>query len=128
MAKVVTPSFDWAPQLVVGTERIATVATRLAVKYARLLPIKLVPVPIEMPPMVEMLQWHRAHDHDPAHSWLRAQMREAVTITAGRAQLEASGGVTLDSVRAIAETGVDRISIGGLTKDIAGVDLSMRFV
>lgn len=76
--EVVTPSFDLAPHLVVGTGRIATVATRLAVKYAGLLPIKLVPVPIAMPPMVEMLQWHRAHDHDPAHVWLRAQMRDAV--------------------------------------------------
>lgn len=56
------------------------------------------------------------------------QMREAVTITAGRAQLEASGGITLDNVRAIAETGVDRISIGSLTKDIRAVDLSMRFI
>ncbi len=55
------------------------------------------------------------------------QMREAVTITAGRAKLEASGGITLDTVRAIAETGVDRISIGALTKDIKAVDLSMRF-
>lgn len=55
------------------------------------------------------------------------QMREAVRITAGRAQLEASGGVTLESVRAIAETGVDRISIGALTKDIKAIDLSMRF-
>jgi len=55
------------------------------------------------------------------------QMREAVTIAAGRAQLEASGGITLDNVRAIAETGVDRISIGSLTKDIKAVDLSMRF-
>ena len=56
-----------------------------------------------------------------------AQMREAVKITAGRAQLEASGGVTLSTVRAIALTGVDRISIGGLTKDVEAVDLSMRF-
>ena len=56
-----------------------------------------------------------------------AQMREAVAITAERAQLEASGGITLDNVRAIAETGVDRISIGALTKDIKAVDLSMRF-
>ncbi len=56
------------------------------------------------------------------------QMREAVKITAGRAQLEASGGITLDNVRAIAETGVDRISIGSLTKDIRAVDLSMRFI
>lgn len=54
-------------------------------------------------------------------------MREAVKLTAGRAELEASGGVNLDSVRAIAETGVDRISIGSLTKDIQAVDLSMRF-
>jgi nicotinate-nucleotide pyrophosphorylase (carboxylating) len=55
------------------------------------------------------------------------QMREAVRITAGRAELEASGGITLATVRTIAETGVDRISIGGLTKDVKAVDLSMRF-
>lgn len=55
------------------------------------------------------------------------QMREAVQWTAGRALLEASGGITLENVRAIAETGVDRISIGALTKDIRAVDLSMRF-
>jgi nicotinate-nucleotide pyrophosphorylase (carboxylating) len=54
-------------------------------------------------------------------------MCEAVKLTAGNAELEASGGVTLDSVRAIAETGVDRISIGSLTKDIQAIDLSMRF-
>jgi nicotinate-nucleotide pyrophosphorylase (carboxylating) len=56
-----------------------------------------------------------------------AGLREAVKVTAGRAALEASGGVTLDTVRAIAETGVDRISIGTLTKDVHAVDLSMRF-
>ena len=54
-------------------------------------------------------------------------MREAVKLTQGRAQLEASGGVNLDTVRAIAETGVDRISIGSLTKDVQAIDLSMRF-
>ena len=54
-------------------------------------------------------------------------MRAAVKLTAGRAELEASGGVNLDTVRAIAETGVDRISVGALTKDIQAVDLSMRF-
>ena len=57
-----------------------------------------------------------------------AGFREAVRVTAGRAALEASGGVNLDTVRAIAETGVDRISIGTLTKDIRAIDLSMRFV
>lgn len=55
------------------------------------------------------------------------QMSEAVKIAAGRAELEASGGITLENVRAIAETGVDRISIGSLTKDIKAADLSMRF-
>ena len=56
-----------------------------------------------------------------------AQLREAVKITNGRAELEASGGVNLQTVRAIAETGVDRISVGSLTKDIQALDLSMRF-
>jgi len=56
-----------------------------------------------------------------------ATMREAVRTAAGRAELEASGGVTLDTIRAVAETGVDRISIGSLTKDIEAADLSLRF-
>lgn len=57
-----------------------------------------------------------------------AQMRDAVIHTAGRAELEASGGISLDNVRAFAETGVDRISIGALTKDVTAVDLSMRIL
>ena len=55
-----------------------------------------------------------------------ATLREAVRINEGRAILEISGGVTLDSVRALAETGVDRISIGALTKDVKAIDFSMR--
>lgn len=54
-------------------------------------------------------------------------LHEAVRINAGRAVLEISGGVTLEGLRALAETGVDRISIGGLTKDVRAVDFSMRF-
>ena len=53
-------------------------------------------------------------------------MRQAVAITQGRAKLEASGGVNETTLRAIAETGVDYISIGTLTKDVKAVDLSMR--
>ena len=56
-----------------------------------------------------------------------ALLREAVKLANGRAELEASGGVNLQTVRAIAETGVDRISVGSLTKDIQALDLSMRF-
>lgn len=55
-----------------------------------------------------------------------ADMRLAVGHAAKRAELEASGGITLENVRLVAETGVDRISIGALTKDIKAIDLSMR--
>lgn len=54
-------------------------------------------------------------------------MREAVALTDGRCELEASGNVTLDTLSAIAATGVDFISIGALTKDVKALDLSMRF-
>ncbi len=57
-----------------------------------------------------------------------AKMREAVGIAGERAELEASGGVSLESVRAVAETGVHRISVGSLTKDVKALDLSMRFL
>lgn len=53
-------------------------------------------------------------------------MRTAVSLTAGRAKLEASGGITESTLRTIAETGVDYISIGTLTKDVKALDLSMR--
>ena len=57
-----------------------------------------------------------------------SQMKDAVALTNKRALLEASGGITMSSIVAIAETGVDRISIGTLTKDIDSIDLSMRLV
>ncbi len=56
------------------------------------------------------------------------QMREAVAFNAGRAVLEASGGVNRQTARAIAETGVDRISIGSLTKDVTATDYSLRVI
>jgi len=54
-------------------------------------------------------------------------MREAVRVTAGRAELEVSGGVTEETLRTIAETGVDRISLGKLTKNARAIDFSLRF-
>ena len=53
-------------------------------------------------------------------------LREAVARTAGRARLEASGGITLDTVRAVAETGVDAISIGALTHSVTALDVSLE--
>ena len=55
-------------------------------------------------------------------------MRQAVTLTQGRAKLEVSGNVSLKTIRSIAETGVDFISVGALTKHVNAIDLSMRIV
>src|SRR5687768_362347 len=55
-----------------------------------------------------------------------AQLREAVERTGGRVPLEASGGITLETIRAVAETGVDRISVGALTHSVVALDISMR--
>jgi LysR family nod box-dependent transcriptional activator len=83
IVEVVTPTFDLAPQLVVGTDRIATVPTRLACKYAKFLPLKLLPLPVDIPPIHEKLQWHRAHSQDPANTWLRTQLKKAVARVSG---------------------------------------------
>jgi nicotinate-nucleotide pyrophosphorylase (carboxylating) len=53
------------------------------------------------------------------------ELRKAVELTAGRAELEASGGLTLDTIRAVAETGVDYISVGALTHSAPALDLSL---
>lgn len=55
------------------------------------------------------------------------ELREAVTVANGHVRLEASGGITLKNIAEIADTGVDCISVGGLTKDVEAIDLSMRF-
>jgi len=56
------------------------------------------------------------------------QINQAVKINNHRVKLEVSGNVNLDSIRAIAETGVDYISVGALTKNIKAIDLSMRLI
>ena len=53
-------------------------------------------------------------------------LRQAVELVAGRAELEASGGVSLETVRAIAETGVDFVSVGALTHSARAVDISFK--
>jgi len=80
-AEVVAHSFDVVPHLIVGTNRIATVATRLARKYAKFLPLKLVPLPAHVPSMTEVLQWHKFHDRDPSYVWFRGVLRDHWTQT-----------------------------------------------
>ena len=72
------PAFSLAPRLVEGTDRVATITTRLAAKCAEILPLRLLPLPIAMPPMVEMLQWHKVHEYDPAHAWFRRLLKQVV--------------------------------------------------
>ncbi|UUM30216.1 carboxylating nicotinate-nucleotide diphosphorylase [Vibrio japonicus] len=60
-------------------------------------------------------------------NFTKEMMREAVAINAGRAALENSGNITLETIREYAETGVDYISVGALTKHVRAMDLSMRF-
>lgn len=55
-------------------------------------------------------------------------LREAVALVQGRAKLEASGGITMETIRAVAETGIDFISVGAMTKNVQAVDLSMRML
>lgn len=90
--------------------------------------------PKHIPVEVEVETLHQVHEALAAGADILLldnmtldEMREAVTIVNGHAKVEASGGVSLDNIKAIAETGVDYISIGAITKHLHAIDLSMRF-
>jgi len=68
--------FTLMPHLLLGTNRIATVQTRLAERYLRTLPVKLLPPPLEIPKLTEVLQWNVHRDMDPAGRWLRTVLKE----------------------------------------------------
>ena len=87
------------------------------------------PVEVEVESMDELTQALDAGaDRIMLDNFTLSDLRDAVALAAGRAELEASGGITEQTLRPIAETGVDFISIGALTKDCRAIDLSMRFV
>ncbi|MHA6195777.1 LysR family transcriptional regulator [Pseudomonas wadenswilerensis] len=74
--EVITHDFNTLPQLVIGTERVATVHSRLARLYARNLPLRIVPPPVTLPAMLEYMSWHRSLDRDPMLAWLREKLVE----------------------------------------------------
>lgn len=87
-----------------------------------------VPVEVEVESLEELKEALKAGaDIIMLDNFETTQMREAVNITAGQAQLEVSGNVTFATIREFAETGVDYISVGALTKHVRALDLSMRF-
>jgi DNA-binding transcriptional LysR family regulator len=74
--EVITNDFNTVPQLIVGTQRIATMHRRMALLFSDLLPLRLLPPPIKLPVMHEYVCWHRSMDGDPMHRWLREQIFE----------------------------------------------------
>jgi len=74
--EVLTHDFNTLPQLVIGTRRIATMHNRLAQLYARSLPLRILPPPVELPVMQEYMSWHRSMDRDPMLRWLREKLLE----------------------------------------------------
>lgn len=88
-----------------------------------------VPIQIEVESIAELNEALTAGAHSILlDNFDLAMMREAVALASGKALLEASGGVNDNTVRTIAETGVDRISIGSLTKDVRATDYSLRVI
>ncbi|MCX4163619.1 MULTISPECIES: LysR substrate-binding domain-containing protein [Paraburkholderia] len=69
--EIVAPSFTLLPRLLVGTDRIATLHTRLATSLAEHYPLRVVHCPVQIPRIVETMQWHRYQERDPAISWIR---------------------------------------------------------
>nr|WP_180204835.1 LysR family transcriptional regulator [Pseudomonas sp. SbOxS1]NYU04832.1 LysR family transcriptional regulator [Pseudomonas sp. SbOxS1] len=76
--EVITNDFNTLPQLVVGTQRIATMHQRLARLYAEYLPLRILPPPVRIPVMREFMLWHRSVDGDPMHRWLRERISEYI--------------------------------------------------
>lgn len=74
--EVSTSNFSTVPQLLIGTNRIATMHKRLAVQFARYYPLRLLPVPLDIPVLEVAMQWHQHADHDPAHIWFRSLLRD----------------------------------------------------
>lgn len=69
-------SFESIPSLLMNTNRIATLNTRLARRYARHFPLRLVATPVDMPVLVKYMQWSKVFARDPAHLWLRCLLKE----------------------------------------------------
>ncbi|CDF83718.1 Nodulation protein D 1 [Pseudomonas knackmussii B13] len=72
--EVITNDFNTLPQLLVGTQRVATMHRRLAELYAQYLPLRMLPPPVQIPVMREYMLWHRSMDGDPMHRWLRERI------------------------------------------------------
>lgn len=73
---VIAMNFNAVPQYIVGTHRIGTIHRRMARYYSRYLPLRVIPCPYDIPPIVEAMQWHKYFDRDPGLAWLRGILKE----------------------------------------------------
>jgi len=76
--EIVTHDFSTIPSLIMGTERIATMLSRLAALYAKVLPLRLIRPPVELNTMKEFMAWHRSMDRDPMLRWLRGKVVDTI--------------------------------------------------
>jgi LysR family nod box-dependent transcriptional activator len=74
---VVAMNFTSVPQLLVDTNRIAVMHRRLAMTWIKVLPLKMLPAPFEMPRLVEVIQWHKYREADPGRIWLHSLLKDA---------------------------------------------------
>ncbi len=90
--EVIATSFNAVPQFIVGTRRIAMMHERLARRHAATMPLRLLPPPVDIPPLTDVLQWHRVQDKEPAIVWLRELIREVAAGLAEDLEKEAHKG------------------------------------
>ena len=80
--EVIATNFNSVPHLLVGTNRISIMHRRLALAYGKSLPLKILPSPVIMPPLIEMIQWHKYRDRDPGRIWLCEVLKSALESSA----------------------------------------------
>jgi DNA-binding transcriptional LysR family regulator len=78
--EVIATNFNCVPHLLVGTNRLSFMHRRLALAYSSALPLKILPSPVEMPRLVEMIQWHSYRDRDPGRVWLFEVLRSSAAV------------------------------------------------
>jgi DNA-binding transcriptional LysR family regulator len=74
--EMISTSFSLMPQMLIGSRRIATMHRRLANYFTQYLPLRIVNLPIQMPPLIEKLQWHKSRDQDPGYRWFRSVLQQ----------------------------------------------------
>ena len=98
-AEIVVPNFHALPSLIVGTNRIATVQKRLATKLASSHPVRVVSLPVPIPPLEEAMLWHPRFERDPAHLWFRSVLKRVASAMPVSLESGEAGSSTVRRVR-----------------------------